>query len=77
MLKNKSRNVYRSDLDFKNYKAKFKLLLNLEELQAEQDIRHYDIGNTQVQKQGSRFLLKVKFGYKHAAWLVTKIGVSL
>jgi len=51
--------LLKSDLDFKNYKAKFKLLLNLEELQAEQDIRHYDIGNTQVQKQGSRFLLKV------------------
>ncbi|KAM4583240.1 putative helicase mov-10-B.1 isoform 3-T3 [Fundulus diaphanus] len=50
-----------SSLDMKNYSRRFHLLLHLEEIQMEVDIRKYDLQNqTMVQDQGNRKLLTLK-----------------
>jgi len=61
-----SRGVLNSSLSMKNYSRRFHLLLYLEEIQMEVDIRKYDLRNqTMTQDQGNRTLLILKVKSPH------------
>lgn len=56
-----SRKLLESSLDMKNYSRRFHLLLHLEEIQMEVDIRNYDMHNqTMAKDQGNKKLLTLK-----------------
>lgn len=56
-----SRGLLSCPLKMKNYSHRFHLLLHLEEIQMEVDIRKYDLLNqTMTQDQGNRKLLKLR-----------------
>lgn len=56
-----SRTLLNCPLKMKNYSHRFHLLLHLEEIQMEVDIRKYDLHNqTMTQDQSNRKLLKLR-----------------
>lgn len=54
-----SREQLKKPLNFDNYKEKFTLLLQLEEIQMKKDIRHYDMKEVEFDQDGEdrRFLV--------------------